>query len=824
MKLYDKAKTECRFGHFTLDKKAGYSLTAGEKLHTSWYYIYQNRKVLLYVDQKGPVKIQYQPPSGILLTKRELGEVQSKWQVWVSSPDLNNGVSVSNFGSPELNCTAKKPIFTVDWTPTTAMYASKYDNVDIITEIFVPFDKATVSMKTTILNKSGKNMDFTVTPALFPYINVPQMVAWDLPEWYLSSKVRTNGKALSFCGQMSSPDMIKEHERSVTFNVDFDDDAEFILDLSCFSGSGSFFAPQVIIKDEPLPYKMKDADSVSSFVDFQAVWAAKYKCTVKAGQSKTFTQVLTVQESYSYSSEENQAESLYFDEKMYKAKVSETAKFYEDLFTRRTIKTDNAIYNDFINNFTPLQMYWVCSLDRGWPSSMRGTRDASQDFIGILPIYPEWAKSTIKELFGHQRTDGWFPRQVSTISRTAPHDMRYFSDGGAFLLELMHEYLTFTRDYAFLSEKSWWLDSDNADTVLEHILRTVNFYLDEKNIGEHGLCKVWYGDWWDPMDKIGMEGRGETVSVTAQMILNLKNLADMFKHLCKLNVLDVKYLLTAETLLNAREKFIKAMREHAYNKKGFFNGYFNDNGKWLLSDCDPDGAERVYLVSNAWGIISGVCDDKMKASVIENVERQNYSETGYYTSSKGFPVYIDKAGRKGNGNQPNPATYNHAQSFYVRACCVAGRPDLAYKATRHILPIEEYYHPVDQTFAPPYALANCYEANGAFKHRVTFQFLSGTVSYVLRTVYNFFFGITYGYDGLTLKPCIPAEFGDCESDFEYLGRKFHIKFRYTEGKSDKVLFNGRKWMKTKLCEENGKSYPFFEDADFETVNDLEIDY
>ena len=86
-------------------------------------------------------------------------------------------------------------------------------------------------------------------------------------------------------------------------------------------------------------------------------------------------------------------------------------------------------------------MYWVGSLDRGWPSSMRGSRDASQDFCGITPLAPEWTRKTMLELLEHQQTDGWFPRQVSTISRTAPHDMSYFCDGGAFFLELVHEYL-----------------------------------------------------------------------------------------------------------------------------------------------------------------------------------------------------------------------------------------------------------------------------------------------------------------------------------------------------------------------------------------------
>ena len=196
---------------------------------------------------------------------------------------------------------------------------------------------------------------------------------------------------------------------------------------------------------------------------------------------------------------------------------------------------------------------------------------------------------------------------------------------------------------------------------------------------------------------------------------------------------------------------------------------------------------------------------------------------GYYTNSKGFPVYIDKAGRKGNGTQPNPATYNHAQSFYVRACCVANRPDLAYKATRHILPIEEYYHPTDKTFAPPYALANCYSSHGKFKHRVTFQFLSGTVSYVLRNVYNYFFGITYGFDGLTIKPCLPNEFGNCEVNFEYLKKKFTIKCYKTQEKSVAFKFNGMKWNKRKMLNSN-RAEMFIADQEMLDENIIEINY
>lgn len=820
---YESTKKECAYGYFG-EKKASYTLTCGDKLVAPWYYIYQNRKILLYLDQNGPVKMQYEPPSGILIFKREIGETQSKWQVWVTSPDINDGVPVSNFNSPTLRHDLKKPEFTVDWMPEKAIYTAKYDNAEIITEIFVPVDKATVSMKTTVKNTSGKTIDITVTPAVFPYVNIPQMVAWDLPEWYLASKPRLNGKSMSICGQMTCPEMNKANYRSVTFNLDYDENATFALDMCKFTGPGNFFAPVSVIEGTEYNYKMADADNVNGFSGHQTVYAAQYKATLKAGESKTYTQVMTVQQSLTYSQEENLFESNYFDQKSYDDLVKKAEEFYQDLFSKRTFNSSNAILNDFVNYFAPLQMYWVCSLDRGWPSSMRGIRDASQDFMGMTHIDPVWTRQLIIDLYEHQQVDGWMPRQISTKSRTAPHDMRYYCDGGAFLLELIHEYMTFTRDFSLFKEKIWWLDSDDQNTILEHVIRTIDYYLAPENIGEHGLCKVWYGDWWDPMDKIGMDGRGESVTVTAQNVLNLKNLADMFRWLVEIGELDSSYLDLSAKYMAARENFKKAMNEFAFNKNGFYNGYFNDNGKWLLADVDADGKERMYLVSNAWAIISGCTDKDKRKKVLDNVNRLCKNKNGYNTKSIGYAVAVDKAGRVGNGTSPESGTYNHAQSFLVRACCVAGDAQMAYDVTHYIYPIEQDYAPVELTCAPPYAIANSYSCSKAFPRRVGFQFLSGTVSYVLRTFYQFFMGITYGYKGLTIKTALPKEFGDCSAEFTYLGKKFTLKYNFTDGKSNTVKFNGKVWDKTEYSLETEREHPFIADEYFNDENLIEIDY
>ena len=823
-KLYDKTQEICRYGRFDRNVPAGYTVTDGGGLCAPWYYIFQNRKILLYVDQNGPVKIQHQPPSGILVCKRELGETQSKWQVWIQSKGLNGGVPVSNFNNPVLRYDLRKPVFTVKWSPEIAIYKSEYESVDIITEIFVPTDKATVCMKTTIVNRSGKETEFTVLPALFPYVNSPQMVAWDLPEWYLTSTAVKSEKTFCIYGQMKDPSMDENKYRSVTFNCDFDPEAEFELNMSKFTRAGNFFSPETIINDLPFEHKCKNADTEVLYSEKQAVWAVKYRTRIKPQSSKTFTQVLTVQNSKTFDSLENEFEYNYFDERLYKEYVGKSNAFYSDLFSKRSVKTDNALYNDFINYFVPLQMFWVCSLDRGWPSSMRGTRDASQDFTGMMPIDPRWARETILQLLLNQRTDGWFPRQISTISRQSPCDMRNFCDGGAFFIELLYEYLTFTRDVGLLNESVMWLDSDDKNTVAEHFERCVGYYIDPKNIGEHGLCKAWYGDWWDVIDHVGSDGRGETVTVTAQTVLNLKYAIETIKWAVSLGKLDKRYYALTEKYSEEKEKFASALRKYAFNEKGYFNGYFNDDGKWLFSDKDPDGESRLYLVGNAWAIISGVADGEMRKTVLSNIEKYSFGRMGYNTNSLAFKTFVPKAGRVGNLSINEDCPYNHAQSFLVRACCVAGNPEMAYNVTRYILPIEQEYAPVEKTFAPPYCIANAYSNSDANLHRVELQFLSGTVSYVLRTVYSYFFGISYGFDGLTIKHCLPKEFGDCSAEFTYISKKFTLNYKRTDKLLKVVKFNKKEWTKTAYSEEYGKVFPFFADDDMQDENIIEIEY
>ena len=89
-------------------------------------------------------------------------------------------------------------------------------------------------------------------------------------------------------------------------------------------------------------------------------------------------------------------------------------------------------------------------------------------------------------------------------------------------------------------------------------------------------------------------------------------------------------------------------------------------------------------------------------------------------------------------------------------------------------------------------------------------------------VYNFFFGITYGYEGLTISPCIPKAFGNTDVEFTYLGKKFTVQYVKTDKEKKKVSLNGEAH-KTET-DDNGKTSVFFADGELKEENEIIFEY
>ena len=478
--------------------------------------------------------------------------------------------------------------------------------------------------------------------------------------------------------------------------------------------------------------------------------------------------VKTIQESKTYLSQEKvEGEEKQLTEK------------YEKLFAVRTVRTPDKTFNRFINGFLPLELDWVSALDRGWPTGMRGVRDASNDFQGYLAYDINECKKIIENIFAKQRSDGWYPRQVP-FGNSDKFDLRQFVDSACFFTEFVYDYLAYSGDYSILEKEYGYYDNDLVENGFTHLVKGMEYLLAPENTGEHGLTKSRGGDWLDCLNSAGLKGHGETVMVSCQLVMCLKYLAEIYKKLGKTGA--EKYLAYAESL----KETINAV---SYNEEGFYNGVFTDNGVWIFSNNDPDGEKRVYAPTNSYAIISGVAQGK-EQSVINHLETLA-TEKGYQLFSVPFgKKYLDGIGKMGTGDfqayfAENASVYNHgSQFFYIRALAEVGEYEKLYKVLNFAMPFNEENHKEMDICAAPYAITNCYHLVPSFRGRAGFSFLTGSVAMLERAVYNWMFGVRFTLDGLVVKPCLPKQYENSKITLEYQGNDLSIAFN---GYGNKIL-------------------------------------
>ena len=162
------------------------------------------------------------------------------------------------------------------------------------------------------------------------------------------------------------------------------------------------------------------------------------------------------------------------------------------------------------------------------------------------------------------------------------------------------------------------------------------------------------------------------------------------------------------------DEFAKALRKHAFNKSGYFNSVFNDDGKWLFSDKDPDGEKRVYGPANWFSISSGVAVPDLVETVLKQLDFLK-CEDGYRLIHPPLGRKpVQNVGRGGSGDQlpglfENGNVYNQgSHGFLGRALAVAGKGNLLYEILQYLLPYDQQKHPTLTVKTPPYAVVNCW--------------------------------------------------------------------------------------------------------------------
>ena len=735
------------YGKFS-KKPGGYRI---EKLPEAgnYEYIYKNDEILVKVDQYGIITAQINPPVGEAVFKREEREVGSPVKAYFS-----DGESVfNNFD------VLRADKLTIDFLPEKSIYRLTFGKTEVVTELFVTEKNKRFVMNVTVKNLGEQLKEYSILKCAFPYLNELLMAPWDKPEWYTRTEYLKDKNA--FLTTKYSVAGKKEERRYLTIvSNDETDNRELSLErLTALTKNFSVIPDKIGGVTEDTLYAFKQCVSTLATVN------------LKGGESYSFTQVFAVTDDEKKIEENIKNSVKYFDSTVQKAEEEKLAEKHAELFSVRTVKTGDPDFDSFVNGFLPLEMYWVSSLDRGWPTGMRGVRDAANDFEGMLCYDKQMCKGVIENIFSKQRSDGWYPRQVPFGAGTK-FDLREFVDSACFFTEYVYDYLAYTGDYSILENKYGYYDCETQESGLTHLKKGMDYLLSDDALGVHGLVKMRGGDWLDCLSGAGKKGRGESVMVSCQLVMCLKYLVEILNKVGQVNEIE-KYEKAGYRLKNAINKA-------AFNGR-FYNAVYTDNDTWLFSEKDEDGEERVYVPTNAYAVISGVASGK-ENEIFNEIAKLKTSD-GYKLFSKPLGgKFIDGIGKMGTGDfQPyfaeNGSVYNHgSQCFLIRALAKAGRYEEISDVLGYALPLYADKHSPEKTCSAPYAITNCYHLVPSFYGRSGFSFLTGSVAMIERAVYSWVFGLNFALDNIVITPCVPKEYANAEITTSFNGHNLTIKY------------------------------------------------
>jgi cyclic beta-1,2-glucan synthetase len=460
--------------------------------------------------------------------------------------------------------------------------------------------------------------------------------------------------------------------------------------------------------------------------------------------------------------------------------------FWAGFTGRLQISTPDKAMDNMVNAWLPYQSLGCRIMARTafyQASGAFGFRDQLQDTLAFLMHAPELARKQILNAASRQFHEGdvqhwWLPGNGAGV-RT------HISDDVVWLAYAIDQYCSVTGDKALLEEQlafvegvalmpgqhdAFYQPTVSADkvTLYEHAALALDLAI--KREGSNGLPLILGGDWNDGMNRVGIQGRGESTWLGWFLVSTLTAF------------IPYAQARGDHDRVENWKKHIPKLKE-ALETAGWDGGYYR---RGYFDDGTPLGSNenfecQIDSIAQSWSVISGegnsAHSEKAMSAVLERLVDDDAGIIRLFTppfaKSPKDPGYIKAypPGVRENGGQ-----YTHAATWVVLALAEMGRGDDAWRCFELLNPIN---HALDRASSDlyrvePYVIAADIYGEGPLTGRGGWTWYTGSAGWLYRVAIEGILGIRVKDGHLYVKPALPSKWDGFAANLDLPSGKYRI--------------------------------------------------
>ena len=473
-------------------------------------------------------------------------------------------------------------------------------------------------------------------------------------------------------------------------------------------------------------------------------------------------------------------------------KAFDTLKAYwEDLLSYYHVESSSSELNRMANiwnqyqcmvtfNMSRSASYYESGIGRGM-----GFRDSCQDLLGFVHLIPDRARERIIDIASTQFEDGSAYHQYQPLTKKGNSDIGSgFNDDPLWLIAGTSAYIRETGDATILDVMTPFDNDDSkAQPLMEHLKRSFDYIVNHK--GPHKLPLIGRADWNDCLNlNCFSEHPGEsfqTFGPSEGPVAESVFIAGMF----------VKYGEEYAKLCELKGDTAEASRARAEVDKVYAailaDGW---DGDWFVRAYDAHGNKvgskeckegQIFIEPQGFCVLAGVgVKEGLAEKALASVKEKLDTKYGIMILQPAYTEYHLELGEVSSyppGYKENAGIFCHNNPWVSIAETVLGHGDRAFEIYKKTCPA--FIEDISEIHCTePYVYSQMVAgADAHFFGQGKNSWLTGTAAWTFVNVSQYILGLYPTLSGLSVDPCVPADFGDFKLTRKYRGVTYQIDVR-----------------------------------------------